>query len=48
MHRGTAVAGDDGYWKVKVTFEAAPVGEAFTVTVSDGTEVKTFSFTRKK
>ena len=45
---GTATAGDDGYWKVKVTFEDAPVGEEFTVTVSDGSEVKTFTFTRKK
>jgi hypothetical protein len=45
---GTAVAGDDGYWKVKVTFEDAPVGEPFTVTVSDGSTVKTFTFTREK
>ncbi|MDA0353702.1 MAG: hypothetical protein O3A10_16065 [Chloroflexi bacterium] len=44
---GTGIAGDDGYWKIKVTFEAAPVGEPFTVTVSDGTDVKTFTFTRK-
>lgn len=45
---GKAVAGVDGYWKVKVTFEAAPVGEPFTVTVTDGTETKTFTFTRKE
>jgi len=45
---GTATAGADGYWKVKVTFEAAPVGEVFTVTVSDGSDVKTFTFTRKQ
>ena len=43
---GIAVAGDDGYWHVKVTFEAAPVGQEFTVSVSDGSETKTFTFTR--
>ena len=43
---GTVIAGDDGYWKKKVTFEAAPVGQEFTVTVSDGAETKTFTFTR--
>ncbi len=43
---GTTTAGDGGYWKLKVTFEAAPVGVEFPVTVSDGSTTKTFSFTR--
>lgn len=43
---GTATAGGDGYWKAKVTFEAAPVGQEFTVNVSDGASTETFSFIR--
>ena len=43
----TTVAGEDGWWKVKVEFPLAPVGEHFTVSVSDGTTVKTFDFVRK-
>lgn len=43
----TTVAGADGRWKVKVEFPVAPVGEHFTVSVSDGTTIKTFDFVRK-
>lgn len=43
---GSTVAGNDGYWKIKVTFSTAPVGESFAVNVSDGSATETFSFVR--
>ena len=40
------MAATNGEWLVKVFFTGAPVGEPFTVTVSDSEgHVKTFEFT---
>ena len=42
----STVAAEDGYWSVQVTFEAAPVGEPFTVTAASGGSQVGLSFVR--
>lgn len=42
----TAVADEDGYWAVQVTFETAPVGDPFTVTAASGGSQVGLSFVR--
>ncbi len=42
----TATADSSGHWAVQVTFEAAPVDQPFTVTISSGGESVGLSFVR--
>ena len=44
---GSAVAGGDGHWRVKVHFPSAPLNTPFTVTASDGSTSKEFTFVHK-
>lgn len=42
----TTTAAGDGHWSVRVTFEAAPVGQPFTVTAASGGRTVGLSFVR--
>ena len=41
---GSTVADGSGHWYVQVFFPAAPEGETFTVTISDGVSSTSFPF----
>ncbi|MGI9624360.1 MAG: hypothetical protein ACR2PK_16120 [Acidimicrobiales bacterium] len=44
--KASVTADGGGHWSKQVTFEAAPIGEHFTVTISSGTQTVSLGFVR--